>query len=375
LPKLEMENRKIRVLVVDDSALIRRAITQVVQETPDIEVVAVAVDGKEAIEKYIEFRPDVVTMDVIMPNMDGLTALRQLVGKYQAPVIMLSGLTKEGANITIRSLNLGAVDFIAKPQKGSMLLNFQFLKEELVDKIRTAAGINMEYHLSMRGDDQRVMGIEQKDDMRVRPLSGYTKKELMRLADNKVVVIGASTGGPKAVEFILGRIRENFPVGIIVVQHMPRFFTRFFAERLNRVCHLSVTEARDGEIVEGGKVLVAPGDYNITIKKSLLAPQVELRQIDQEQVKPTPSIDTLFYSAAAAFGQKTIGVILTGMGKDGSRGFKAIKIMGGSTIAQDEKTSLVYGMPKSAIADGVVDKVLSLSQIPAMIDFMVTSEN
>jgi two-component system, chemotaxis family, protein-glutamate methylesterase/glutaminase len=367
-----MENRKIRVLVVDDSAIIRRAITQVVEETPDIEIAAVASDGKEAIKKYAEFRPDVVTMDVIMPNMDGLSALRELVEQYQAPVIMLSGLTKEGANITMRSINLGAVDFITKPQKGSMLLNFQFLKEELVAKIRAAANINMEYYLSIRGADEAALDAP-RDEVPKKPLSGYTRQELMRLADNKVVVIGASTGGPKAVEFILGRIRRNFPVGIVVVQHMPRFFTRFFAERLNRVCDLSVVEAQDGEIVEAGKVLVAPGDYDITIKKSFLAPQIELKEVADSQTKPTPSIDTLFYSAAATFGGKTIGVILTGMGRDGSRGFKAIKIMGGKTIAQDEKTSLVFGMPKSAIADGVVDSVLSLQQIPAMIDHMVTN--
>ena len=370
-----MEGKKIRVLVVDDSALIRRAVTQVLDETPDIEVAAVAADGREAIEKYVELRPDVVTMDVIMPNMDGLTALRELVDKYQAPVIMLSGLTKEGAHITMRSINLGAVDFITKPQKGSMLLNIQFLKEELDGKIRVAARINMEYYLSLRGVDDPVSITPPPEVVPKRPLSGYTRQELMNLADNKVVVIGASTGGPKAVEFILAKIRKNFPVGIIVVQHMPRFFTRFFAERLNRVCNLSVVEAQDGEIVEGGKVLVAPGDYDITIKKSFLAPQIELQQAATDQGKPTPSIDTLFYSAAAAFGGKTIGVILTGMGKDGSRGFKAIKIMGGKTIAQDEKTSLVFGMPKSAIADGVVDKVLSLQQIPAMIDLMATNEN
>ncbi len=370
-----MKSKKIRVLVVDDSPIIRRAITQVVEETSDIEVAAVAVDGREAVRKYSEFKPDVVTMDVIMPNMDGLTALRELVEKYQARIIMLSGLTKEGANITLRSLNLGAVDFITKPQKGSMLLNFQFLKEELIRKIRTAADINIEYHLSMRGDSDESWGSEQTNDVPKKPLSGYTRQELIRLADNKVVVIGASTGGPKAVEFILGRIRKDFPVGIIVVQHMPRFFTRFFAERLNRVCHLPVVEAQGGEIVEGGKVFVAPGDYDITINKAFLAPQIALRQADEEQTKPTPSIDTLFYSAAATFGQKTIGVILTGMGRDGSRGFKAIKIMGGRTIAQDEKTSLVYGMPKSAVADGVVDKVLSLHQIPAMIDLMVAGDN
>jgi two-component system, chemotaxis family, protein-glutamate methylesterase/glutaminase len=370
-----MEGKKIRVLVVDDSAIIRRAISQVVQETPDIEIAAVAADGKEAIKKYIEFRPDVVTMDVIMPNMDGLSALRQLVEKYRAPVIMLSGLTKEGANITMRSINLGAVDFVTKPQKGSMLLNFQFLKEELIGKIRAAANINMEYYLSIKGADEAALEKEPADDAPRKPLSGYTRPELIKLADSKVVVIGASTGGPKAVEFILGKIRKNFPVGIVVVQHMPRFFTRFFAERLNRVCHLPVVEAQDGEIVEAGKVLVAPGDYDITIKKSFLAPQIALQQVNTDHTKPTPSIDALFYSAAATFGGKTIGVILTGMGRDGSRGFKAIKIMGGKTIAQDEKTSLVFGMPKSAIADGVVDTVLSLQQIPAMIDLMVTNEN
>jgi two-component system chemotaxis response regulator CheB len=366
-------DKKIRILVVDDSAIIRRAVTHVVGESSDIEVVAVAVDGREAIRKYLEYRPDVVTMDVIMPNMDGLSALKELVFRYRAPVIMLSGLTKEGAAITVRALDLGAVDFITKPQKGSMLLNFQFLKEELIAKIRMAASINMEQHLAF--DDQGSPRAKDRAVGAAKTLpSGYSREELVRLSENKVVVIGASTGGPKALEFILSRIRRDFPVGIIVAQHMPRFFTTFFAERLNQVSQLAVAEAKDRDVVEAGKVLVAPGDFDIKISKAFLAPQIELSETKPEEHSPTPSIDTLFYSAAATFGKNTVGVILTGMGKDGSRGFKAIKIMGGTTIAQDERTSLVFGMPKSAIGNGVVDTVLSLQQIPAMIEQAVSHD-
>ena len=184
----------------------------------------------------------------------------------------------------------------------------------------------------------------------------------MRLADNKVVVIGASTGGPKAVEFILGKIRRNFPVGIIVVQHMPRFFTRFFAERLNRVCHLSVAEAQDGEIVEGGKVLVAPGDYNITIKKSLLAPQIELQQMDREQTKPTP-----FYRHAFLFGggdlsaKRRSGLFSRGWARTVREVSRRSRSWEARPLPRTRRHPSSIGMPKSAIADGVVDKVLSLS--------------
>ncbi|MEJ2068659.1 MAG: chemotaxis-specific protein-glutamate methyltransferase CheB, partial [Deltaproteobacteria bacterium] len=327
-------------MIVDDSAVIRRAIIQVIEELDDMEVVAVAGNGEEAIKKYIEHKPDVVTMDVIMPKMDGLSALKVLVKEHHAPVVMLSGLTREGASVTLRALEAGAVDFITKPQKGSMLLNFQFLKSELISKIRVAARMDIGAKLNLVSDIPAVdKNHGANGDFRKRSIDGYTKDELMKLSQNKVVVMGASTGGPNAIEFILSKIKNGLPAGIVVAQHMPGFFTRFFAERLNRKTTLNVAEARNGDIIEGGKVLVVPGGYDVKISKSFLAPQIELESKDDKDNSPTPSIDTLFYSAAAAFGDKTLGIILTGMGKDGSRGLKAIKIMGGQTIAQDEKSS------------------------------------
>lgn len=364
-----MSGHTIKTLIVDDSPVIRRAVTNVLEEESDIEVVGVAVDGEDAIRKYLDLRPDVVTMDVIMPRMDGLSALKILAQEHKVPVIMLSGVTNEGANITFRALEMGAVDFIPKPKKGSMILNFKFLKQELTTKIRAAYDVNMEHYLRIspdiadekaRGSGKNLRAVRKKPD-------GYTKEELARLAENKIVVIGASTGGPKALEFILGKLPPTFPAGIIVAQHMPRFFTRFFAERLGRVTCLEVSEAKNGDVIESGKVLVTPGNHNVKIVKPFLAPQVELEKVDEEEKSATPSIDTLFYSAAATFGDNTIGIILTGMGRDGSKGLKAIKMMGGQTIAQDESTSLVFGMPKSAIENGVVDSVLSINQIPAML--------
>ena len=205
-------SEKIRVLVVDDSAVIRRAVIQAIKEVDDMEVVAVAANGQEAIAKYIEYRPDVVTMDVIMPKMDGLSALRVLVKEHRAPVIMLSGLTKEGAKITLRSLDAGAVDFITKPQKGSMLLNFQFLKEELTSKIRTAAKVNFDSNITLSSETSGVKAdADLNKDVSRRSIDGYTKEELGRLSENKVVVIGASTGGPKAIEYILSKIKGLKP--------------------------------------------------------------------------------------------------------------------------------------------------------------------
>ena len=370
-------DKKIRTMVVDDSPIIRRAIIQAMDEVDDIEVVAVANNGEEAIEKYLKFKPDVVTMDVIMPKMDGLSALKILTREYRVPVIMLSGVTSEGAGITIRALDLGAVDFITKPRKGSMLLNFQLLKDELSSKIRVASKIDMDTHLdiSTRIDTSAGHNGKSARDESRKTIKGYSSDEFLRLSEKKVVVIGASTGGPKALEFILTKIGKGFPVGIIVAQHMPGFFTQLFAKRLNSVTPLNVVEAKDGDIIEEGKVLIAPGEFNIKINKTFLVPQVKLDGIEEDFTRTTPSIDTLFYSAAASFGNKTVGVILTGMGIDGSKGMKAIKIMGGSTIAQDEKTSLVFGMPKSAINSGVVDSVLSLYQMPAMINDMVRNGN
>ena len=366
----------IKLMIVDDSAVIRRAIIQVIEEVDDIEVVAVAGNGQEAIRRYKEFNPDVVTMDVIMPKMDGLSALKVLAKQYNVPVIMLSGLTKEGANITLRALDSGAVDFITKPQKGSMLLNFQFLKRELVAKIQIAAKIDVALSLALADEIPSIDSTHSKSvEHKRKSVDGYTKEELLELSENKIVVIGASTGGPKAVEFILSKMKSEFQAGIVVAQHMPRFFTRIFAERLNRITTLNVIEAKDGDIIEKGKVLVIPGEHDVKISKTLLVPQVVLIEKKDEDNSPTPSIDTLFYSAAATYGKKALGIILTGMGKDGSKGLKAIKIMGGQTIAQHEKSSLVFGMPGFAIQEGVVDKVMSLYQIPGMIEGVINNIN
>jgi two-component system chemotaxis response regulator CheB len=321
---------RIKVLVVDDSALMRKLISDMVNSSPDCEVVGIARDGGEAIEKVSRLRPDVVTLDVEMPRINGLEALAHIMMHMPTPVIMLSALTKEGAETTMRALELGAVDFIAKPGGKSISVGIEEIKEELLKKIRVAA----------RAKPKRLY-IRRK------------KKHFLpkRLRENTAIVFGASTGGPSTLMDILQSLPEDMPP-VFIVQHMPPGFTSSFAKRLNALARFEIKEAEDGDAIESGVGYVAPGDYHMVIRRSRIRLTKEPRLHGVR-----PAVDKTMESAAETFGSNTIGVLLTGMGSDGAEGLKKIKDAGGRTIVEAEQTCVVFGMPKAAIEAGAAEVI------------------
>lgn len=341
--------QKIRVLIVDDSALVRKLLRDVISADPEMEVVGTASNGIEAIRAVSELEPDVVTMDIHMPEMDGLTALEYIMRKRPLPVVMLSALVQKGATPTLKALELGAVDFIAKPSHYPSAV--KEVRDEVAMKIKTA--------------------FQAMDRVR----RGYGKKKAgkklevgKRIHDEeKLVVIGASAGGPKALSEIMPMFPKETPAAIVIVQHMPQVFTRSFASRLNSISPLPVKEAEEGDEIRAGTVLVAPGGNDLIISLSDEGPaRVELME-SANRVRATPRIDTTMITAAEVFGENAIGVIMTGMGSDGAKGMERIKKGKGSTIAQDEDSCLVFGMPKVAIERGCVDWVMPLEKIPGKI--------
>jgi two-component system chemotaxis response regulator CheB len=335
--------RKIRVLVVDDSAYVISAVSKRLVADPDIEVIGSAKNGIEAVENVKNLRPDVVTMDIVMPEMDGIKALETIMAECPTPVVMLSALTSENAVETIRALELGAVDFYLKPSilkpAGDGSSN-----DVLIAKIKTAASS----HLLKNG-----VPVPETD------LQNKKKNTEINTSFKNLVVIGSSTGGPNALMQVIPFLPADISAGILVVQHMPPMFTRTLAERLNDASKISVTEAREGSVINKGGVLLAPGDYHMTIGKK---GKIILNQ------EPTlhgvrPAVDVTMKSAADAYGDSVLGVVLTGMGEDGTDGASYIKAHGGKIFAQDESTSAVYGMPMSVAKKGCVDKILPLHKI------------
>jgi two-component system chemotaxis response regulator CheB len=329
----------LRVLVVDDSAFMRKIITDMVNSDPQLTVVGTAFDGLDALQKVSQLRPDVVTLDVNMPRMDGLTTLKRLMKQHPLPIIMLSAATQEGAETTWTALKLGAVDYIPKPS-GQISLDIERVRDALVDKIKTAAQAKIITH---EPETRSPLRIKQK-------------------VKEKIIAIGASTGGPPALEKILVQLPKNTPP-ILIVQHMPSGFTNSFAKRLNRLCSFEVKEAEDGDTINQGQALIAPGGYHMTATRD---GRIQL-DCGPTEHGVRPAVDPMMRTAAAVYGSETIGVILTGMGRDGASGMKAIKRGGGRTIAQDEATCTVFGMPRMAIQEGSVDKILPLSKIPEQI--------
>jgi len=338
--------QKIRVLVVDDSALVRKLLRDVISSVPDMEVVGTASNGVEAIRSINQLEPDVVTMDIHMPEMDGLTALEYIMQKRPTPVIMLSALAQKGAAATMRALELGAVDFITKPSHYPSAV--KEVRDEVILKVRTAFAA---------GDQVRKGLLRRRARRRTLSVGGGPR-------ESKLVVIGASAGGPRALSEIMPMFPADTPAAFVIVQHMPGVFTRSFAERLNAVSELPVREAEDGDILEPGRVLVAPGGKDLIIG----ADKDDLGRVSlmdsRDRRGATPHIDTTMITAADAYGPNSIGVIMTGMGSDGARGMERIKRNKGATIAQDEESCLVFGMPKVAIERGCVDWVVSLEKIP-----------
>lgn len=332
----------IRVLVVDDSAFMRKVISDLLASDPEIEVVGTARDGQDALERAAELKPDVITLDVEMPRMDGLTFLQRMMATNPRPVVMVSSLTKEGADTTLRALSLGAVDFVAKPS-GSISLDMNRIREDLVGKIRMAARARPR---------QRAWSEQFKIEVpRVAPVPGQPPRHL--------VCIGCSTGGPGALHEIIPQLPGNLEAGVVIVQHMPPGFTRSLAERLNQVSSLTVKEAAEGDRLASGLVLVAPGGYHLAIEGD---GRIRLTT-DPPRHGVRPAVDVTLQSAAEAFGQRVLAVILTGMGFDGARGAAAVRQAGGRVIAEHESSCVIYGMPRAVIEMGVADRILPLGLV------------
>ena len=335
-----MDKSIIKVLVIDDSMFIREVFARKLSEDIEIEVVGKAADVYEARDMILQYRPDVLTLDVEMPKMNGIEFLKRLMPQYPIPTIVVSAVSDK----VFDALNAGAVEFVTKP---SMNVNIDAFIKDLTAKIKIASKAKVEY-------PKRTVKI--KDEI---------KKSIEYNTLDMVIAIGASTGGTNALFDILKVLPENMP-GILVVQHMPPVFTKLYADRLNNNCALEVKEAENGDEVKSGLVLIAPGGYHMRVRKSGSGLFVETEKgTETNKVSGhCPSVDVLFESVAKTVGKNAVGVILTGMGKDGASGLLEMKKAGAKTIGQDEKSSVVYGMPKVAFEMGAVDKQLTLSKIP-----------
>jgi two-component system chemotaxis response regulator CheB len=358
----------IRVLVVDDSAFMRKVLSDLFKGESDFEVVDVARNGAEAIEKVLQHSPDVVTMDIEMPVMDGLSALEKIMAVKPTPVVMVSSLTKAGADATIRALSLGAVDFVAK--SAGSISRIDDIAKDLLQKCREAQGIS-----GKRLQPKEIQAIpvpKLKPSVPSAPVAPAistvkTPASPVRSVDfpgmsDWIVAIGTSTGGPRALQEVLPRLPGNLPCPAIVVQHMPPGFTKSLADRLNSLCDLTVKEAADNDRLMPGTVYVAPGDFHLTVRKEGNSAFIKLNK-EPAIGGLRPAVDPMMVSVADMYGAKTVGVILTGMGHDGAKGMQAIKRLHGLTIAEDQSTAVVYGMPKAAVEAGVVDNILPLSQV------------
>ena len=342
--------KRIKVLIVDDSAIVRKIFSEELSKFPDIEVAGTAPDPYVARDKIVKLNPDVITLDIEMPKMDGLTFLKKLMRYYPLPVIIVSSLTPKGGKLTLEAMDIGAVEVIAKPG-GSYTVGD--MSTQLAEKIRAASWVKIA---------KKDPG-NQPASVRSGPIRALSK------TSNKVIAIGASTGGTEALKNVLSRMPSNSP-GIVAVQHMPAKFTTAFADRLNDICQIRVKEARNNDSVNPGSALIAPGNYHMILRRSGARYYVEVK--DGPMVHhQRPAVDVLFKSTAQYAGPNSIGAILTGMGADGAEGLLRMKQAGAKTIAQDEKSCVVFGMPKEAIKLGAADKVVPLDRIAEEIVRMV----
>ena len=345
-----MSKPRIRVLIVDDSAVVRQTLSDVLSRDPAIEVIGTASDPFVAAERMREQVPDVITLDIEMPRMDGLTFLQKIMRQHPIPVVICSTLAEEGAQSTLKALEYGAVDIIAKPRLGTK----QFLEESsmlLCQAVKAAAGARVRVASPGRAVEPKLTA-----DAILSRATGA-----MLQTTEKVVVIGASTGGTEALRAMLEVLPADAP-GMVIVQHMPEVFTRAFANRLDTLCQISVKEAESNDTVLRGRALIAPGNHHALLKRSGARYYVDIK--DGPLVcRHRPSVDVLFRSAARYAGKNAVAVIMTGMGDDGARGMLEMKEAGAATIAQDEATSVVFGMPNEAIKLGAVDEILPLKAI------------
>jgi two-component system chemotaxis response regulator CheB len=334
----------VRVLVVDDSALMRKLIPQILETDKTIQVVGTAMDGNFGLKKIEELKPQVVTLDLEMPGMGGLDMLKEIMRRHRVPVIVVSSHSTEGATVTLKALALGAFDFVAKPTDVSARM--PEIARELISKIKAAA--------SSRG-------------VQLTPFPGTVRPSDKAQLDAKkqptrIVAIGISTGGPQALQYLLAQLPGDFPGSIVVVQHMPEGFTEMFARRLDESCAVGVKEAQSGDLLLAGRVLICPGSRHIKVKKLALGNVVVLS--DEPRVNGhRPSVDVLFKTVAEEFGERALAVLMTGMGDDGAQGLGLVKAAGGMTIAQSEESCVVFGMPKAAIERGFAIRVVALEAL------------
>jgi two-component system, chemotaxis family, protein-glutamate methylesterase/glutaminase len=345
--------RKVRVLIVDDSAFVRQALKEILETDPQIEVMGVASDPYVAVERLREEVPDVITLDIEMPRMDGLTFLEKIMSQHPIPVVVCSTLTAAGSDVALAALEKGAVEIITKPKLGSKEF-FEESRVRICDVVKSAARARMAHHPFV--PSVKVTPKLTADAVLSKPVSNA-----MIQTTEKVVAVGASTGGTEALREFLQAMPLDAP-GIVIVQHMPAEFTARFAERLNTMCRITVKEAEDNDTVIRGQALIAPGNQHVLLKRSGARYFVELR--DGPLVsRHRPSVDVLFRSAARYAGRNAVGVIMTGMGDDGAKGMLEMKQAGAFNIAQDEASCVVFGMPAEAIKIGAVDRVMPLAPI------------
>lgn len=339
----------IKVLIVDDSALVRKLLKKELDMQHDIEVVGTAMNPYIAREKIFELKPDVITLDLEMPRMDGLSFLAKLMKHFPIPVVVVSSLTTKNSQNALNALRLGAVDVICKPGSAYSTQN---ISKDIIKAVRTASVA-------------KLKGSTQANTPNPKPVENYSNYKLVHTT-NKLIAIGSSTGGTRALETVLPSLPANLP-GIVIVQHMPPVFTKSFADRLDTICNMRVKEAEDGDMVENGLVLIAPGNYHMLVEKSGARYYTQIKKGPPVHHQ-RPSVDVMFNSVAKSAGVNAMGVILTGMGADGAKGLLAMKESGAYTIGQDEQTSVVYGMPKEAYNTGAVQQQYPLSRIAGAIE-------
>ncbi len=359
---------QVKILVVDDSAFMRKAITMMLESDPAIKVIGTARDGEEGVEKVKLLKPDLVTMDIEMPRMDGLAALRKIMQENPTPVMMISSLTTDGAQATLDALDMGAVDFIPK-QMSYVSLDIVKIKDELLAKIKDI--VRRKHALMTRMRLRAAAGTPLTPAQRTRPRPPTTPPAPARAITRRhhlvsLVAIGSSTGGPPALQSVIPRLPRNFPVGIVIAQHMPPMFTKSLADRLNGLSQLTVTEAAGGELIEPGMVYLAPGGRHLTVKKTGARAHVIVSDRPADTLYK-PCVDVTFNSVADAFSAHALAVVLTGMGSNGVVGVRNLKARGAKVIAQNEETCVVYGMPRAIIDNKLADHIAGIDNIASEI--------
>jgi two-component system chemotaxis response regulator CheB len=347
----------LRVLVVDDSALMRKLIPQILERDSSIHVVGTAMDGAFALKKIAELKPDVVTLDLEMPRMDGIETLKEITRRFKLPVIVVSAHTTAGATATFKALSMGAFDFVAKPHD-ALSANLEPIATELINKIKAASHAEL---------------TKIRPELEPAPFVKVRKSGQVRPPARKVIAIGISTGGPNALQYLLAQLPADFPAAILIVQHMPEGFTELFARRLDECCNIDVREAQSGDLLLAGRALVCPGNRHMKVRRLPLGDIVALSD-DPRMNGHRPSVDVLFRSVAHEFGQDAVAVLMTGMGEDGAEGMNAIKSMGGMTIAQSEDSCVVFGMPKAAIERGYANRVVPLDALANTLQALCLTE-